>query len=199
VSGDEDGRTWKYMYFLTEPIEVHQPLYEFEGYLHSRYQGFTRIANDRLSEIEEDFGTIEVLIKEILDYEGEGLPDELLLAPDRSEEVAESSLQVDDITHGDLDESVIPDSEGRKRIVQHVSYERSRKNRAMAIKLYGTRCQACGFDFDEFYGRDHAGSYIEVHHVKPLSEHEGEVDPASDLVCFCAPTAIGWPTGEGRR
>ena len=56
----------------------------------------------------------------------------------------------------------------------------------MAIKLHGTRCQACGFDFDEFYGRDQAGSYIEVHHVKPLSEHEGEVDPASDLVCLCA-------------
>jgi hypothetical protein len=26
------------MYFLTEPIEIDQPLYEFEGYLHSRYQ-----------------------------------------------------------------------------------------------------------------------------------------------------------------
>jgi len=67
----------------------------------------------------------------------------------------------------------------------------------MAIKIHGTRCQACGFDFDEFYGRDHAGSYIEVHHVKPLSEHEGEVDPASETWCACAPTAIGWPTGEG--
>jgi 5-methylcytosine-specific restriction enzyme A len=46
--------------------------------------------------------------------------------------------------------------------------------------------EACGLDFDEFYGHDHAGSYIEVHHVKPLSEHEGEVDPASNLVCLCA-------------
>jgi predicted HNH restriction endonuclease len=25
-----------------------------------------------------------------------------------------------------------------------------------------------------------------IHHVKPLSEHEGEVDPASDLACLCA-------------
>src|SRR5215203_1423621 len=120
---DEDGQTWKYMYFLTKPIEVHQPLYEFESYLHSRYQGFTRISNDRLNEIEEDFGNIEGFIQEILEYEREAFPDELMLAPDRSEEVAESSLQVGDITHGDVAERVIPDSEGRKRIFRHVSYE----------------------------------------------------------------------------
>jgi 5-methylcytosine-specific restriction protein A len=47
-------------------------------------------------------------------------------------------------------------------------------------------CQVCGFDFDEVYGRDYADSYIEIHHVKPLSEHEGEVDPATDLVPLCA-------------
>ena len=46
------------MYFLTEPIETYQPLYEFESYLHSRYQGFTRIADARLEEIEEDYGRI---------------------------------------------------------------------------------------------------------------------------------------------
>jgi predicted HNH restriction endonuclease len=110
------------------------------------------------------------------------LPGELLLAPDRSEEVAESSLQIDIVTHGDVDETVIPDSEGRRRIVQHVSYERSRKNRELAIKIHGTVGQVCGFDFDEVYGRDYADSYIEVHHIRPLSEHEGEVDPATDLV-----------------
>lgn len=183
---DEDGQTWEYIYFLTKPIEIHQPLYEFEGYLHSRYQAFTRISNDRLSEIEEDFGSIEGLIQDILGYEGEGLPNELLLALDRSGEVAETSLQVDDITHGDVNETVIPDSKGRKQIVRHVSYERSRKNREMAIKLHGTVCQVCGFNFDEVYGRDYADSYIEIHHIRPLSEHEGEVDPATDLVPLCA-------------
>jgi predicted HNH restriction endonuclease len=29
-------------------------------------------------------------------------------------------------------------------------------------------------------------SYIEIHHVRPLSVHEGEVDPATDLVPLCA-------------
>ena len=56
----------------------------------------------------------------------------------------------------------------------------------MAIKILGTVCQVCGFDFDVVYGRDYADSYIEIHHVRPLSEHEGEVAPATDLVTLCA-------------
>jgi hypothetical protein len=70
---NDEGQTWRYMYFLTEPIETYQPLYEFEAYLHSRYQGFTRIADARLKKIEEDYGSIEEFIKEILQYEGEGV------------------------------------------------------------------------------------------------------------------------------
>jgi hypothetical protein len=183
---DEDGETWEYMYFLTEPLEVNRPVSEFEGYLNAVYRGFTKISDEQLKTIRDDHGSIEGLIKEILDYQGEGLPSQLMLAPDRSEEVAETSLQVDDVAHGDVDEKVIPDSEGRKRIVQHISYERSRKNRELAIKIHGTVCQVCGFDFDEVYGRDYADSYIEIHHVRPLSEHEGEVDPLKDLVPLCA-------------
>jgi hypothetical protein len=78
-----------------------------------------------LNEIGEDFGTIDGVIREILEYGGELLPDELQLAPDRSERVAEDSRLVDDVTHGTFDEEENPDSEGRKRIVRHVSCERS--------------------------------------------------------------------------
>jgi hypothetical protein len=28
------------MYFLTKPIKIYQPVYEYEDYLHSRYQGY---------------------------------------------------------------------------------------------------------------------------------------------------------------
>ena len=56
-----------------------------------------------------------------------------------------------------------PDSEGRKRIVRHVSYERSQNKRTRAIKIHGT---ICGFDFDEFYGRVYADGHIQIHHIK---------------------------------
>jgi 5-methylcytosine-specific restriction endonuclease McrA len=174
------------MYFLTEPIETYQPLYEFEGYLHERYQGFTRIADARLEEIEDDFRSVEELIKEILEYEGEGLPDRLELGPSRSRKIAEESLQIDDIKHGTVDEKTVPDSEGRKRIGLHVSHERSPKNREKAIEIHGTSCEVCEFDFDKTYGPEHAGGYIQIHHITPLSGYEGEVDPETDLVPLCA-------------
>jgi hypothetical protein len=181
-----EGRTWRYMYFLTEPIETYQPLYEFESYLYSRYQGFTRISDARLSEIEDDYGSIEEFIKEILQYAGEGLLGRLQPGSSHTEKVAEESLQVDDVTHGDIDEAVIPDSEGRKRLVRHISYERSPKNRRLAIRLHGTTCAVCAFDFDETYGKNYADGYIQIPHIKPLSEHEDTVDPATDLVPLCA-------------
>ncbi len=183
---NDEGQTWRYMYFLTEPIETDQPLYEFEGYLHSRYQGFTRISDARLEEVEEDFGNIEELIKQILEYEGDGLPDGLELGLGRSAKIAEESLEVDDITHGTVDEKTVPDIEGRERIGLHVSYERSPKNRELAIEIHGTTCAACGFNFNDFYGREYADGYIQIHHIKPLSQYEGEVDPVTDLVPLCA-------------
>jgi predicted HNH restriction endonuclease len=174
------------MYFLTKPIKISQPVYEYEGYLHSRYQGFTRIADARLEEIEKDYGSIEEFIKETLQYEGERLPGGLQSGTAGTEKIAEESLQVDDVTHGDIDETVIHDSEGRKRLIRHVSYERSARNRRIAIKILGTTCAVCEFNFDETYGKDYADGYIQIHHIKPLSEYEGEVDPETDLVPLCA-------------
>ncbi len=114
------------------------------------------------------------------------MPAQLMLAPDRNKEIAENSLRVDDVTHGSVDEKVITESEGRKRIVQHVAYERSQKNRRLAIKEHGTTCAACEFNFDEFYGSAYADGYIQIHHVKPLSQYEGDVNPVTDLVPLCA-------------
>ncbi len=114
------------------------------------------------------------------------MPGNLQPGTDHSEKVAEESLQVDDVIHGDIDKEVVPDSEGRKRLVQHVSYERSQKNRKIAIEIHGTTCAVCTFDFDEFYGKDYADGYIQIHHIKPLSEYEGAVDPETDLVPLCA-------------
>lgn len=45
----------------------------------------------------------------------------------------------------------------------------------------------CGFNFEAVYG-DIGRDYIEVHHVKPLSslDEEVEIDPQNDLVCLCS-------------
>lgn len=79
------------------------------------------------------------------------------------------------------------ETEGNRRFVFASRIERSSCNRIEAIRLHGYKCQVCGFDFAEVYG-DLGRNYIEVHHINPLAEQEGEqiVNPETDLVCLCA-------------
>lgn len=77
--------------------------------------------------------------------------------------------------------------EGKERVCYTTRYERDPKNRQDAIKIHGTVCQGCGFDFEKTYGEIGKG-YIEVHHTKPLHKENGsiEVNPETDLICVCA-------------
>jgi predicted HNH restriction endonuclease len=87
-------------------------------------------------------------------------------------------LEVNDVIHGDIDEKVVPDSEWRKRLVQHAIYERSQKNRRPPIEKYGTTCAVCAFNFDETYGKDYADGYIPIHHIKSaLQNRNGPMLP----------------------
>lgn len=79
------------------------------------------------------------------------------------------------------------DVEGSRRFVSASRIERSSRNRIEAIRIHGYKCQVCDFDFAEVYG-DLGKNYIEVHHINPLAEQNGEqtVKPERDLVCLCA-------------
>lgn len=77
--------------------------------------------------------------------------------------------------------------EGEQREVFTTRYERKPQLRSRAIQIHGTTCMACGFNFEEFYG-SRGKDYIEVHHVKPLSQNDESIDinPESDLIVVCA-------------
>ncbi len=77
--------------------------------------------------------------------------------------------------------------EGQRQVVFTTKYERNPKLRKQAIKIHGTSCMACGFDFKKNYG-DWGKGYIEVHHLKPLASltEEMEVNPETDLIVLCA-------------
>ena len=78
-------------------------------------------------------------------------------------------------------------TEGKRTVYYTTKYERSSKNREAAIRIHGTKCMICGFDFGQKYGELGKG-YIEVHHIKPLATLEKEVviNPETDLICVCA-------------
>jgi HNH endonuclease len=84
-------------------------------------------------------------------------------------------------------EDSVAREEGARTTVTTSRYERDPQNRVDAIRIHGRRCFACGFDFDSFYGPELAGSYIEVHHVVPISQLGARpVDPRTDLVPLCS-------------
>ena len=82
---------------------------------------------------------------------------------------------------------VTGNTEGRKVCYYTTKYERNSKNRSDAIRIHGTVCMVCGFDFEKKYGEIGRG-FIEVHHVRPLSSRNEEVviNPETDLVCVCS-------------
>lgn len=77
--------------------------------------------------------------------------------------------------------------EGKVKLTYGTKYERDPKNRRNAIKIHGAICAVCEFDFGKTYGELGKG-FIEVHHIKPLSEMKTEVvvNPKTDLVCLCS-------------
>ena len=85
-------------------------------------------------------------------------------------------------------DDVVSGSEGRGRFYVGFSRERDPKLREKAIKIHGLHCFVCNFNFEENYG-DWGKGYIEVHHLKQISDYdeEGEeTDPATDLVPLCS-------------
>ena len=66
-------------------------------------------------------------------------------------------------------------------------YERNPELRTAAIRIHGTICMACGFNFEGKYGV-HGKNFIEVHHLKPISRNfeKSNVDPNKDLVVVCS-------------
>jgi hypothetical protein len=77
-------------------------------------------------------------------------------------------------------------SEGSKKEITVNAYERNPKARQECIRIHGSKCVVCGFDFGQTYGEEFIGK-IHVHHKKPLAEidDEYEVDPVEDLVPVC--------------
>lgn len=76
--------------------------------------------------------------------------------------------------------------EGRQYISQHIRYERNPQNRKEAIRIQGHICKICGFDYDKIYGKLLADDYIEVHHIRQLSQGQQKVDPSRDFITVCA-------------
>lgn len=53
--------------------------------------------------------------------------------------------------------------------------------------IHGLNCNACGFNFEDFYG-EIGKAFIHVHYVRPISNttEKSVVNPRTDLITLCA-------------
>lgn len=75
-------------------------------------------------------------------------------------------------------------TEGEISTVTSKNYDRSPRARQACIDHFGYNCSVCDFSFIEAYGH----KFIEVHHLKMISESSGEyiINPIIDLRPVCA-------------
>jgi len=76
--------------------------------------------------------------------------------------------------------------EGAKRQIIVNAYERDQLARSECIRIHGSKCVICNFDFGKVYGSEFDGK-IHVHHKKPLFQIDDSyrVNPRDDLVPVC--------------
>lgn len=82
---------------------------------------------------------------------------------------------------------IISRTEGGKKVIISVRCERDPYLRDAAIKFHKLSCQVCEFNFESTYGEFGYG-FIEVHHIKPLSNNHSPVvtNIETDLNVVCA-------------
>jgi putative restriction endonuclease len=91
----------------------------------------------------------------------------------------------------DLTEDDINFLEGKLMLRSHIIRERNPKLITIAKEKFKRKngklfCEACGFDFQNFYG-EIGEDYIEAHHIKPISQiKEEEQTSIEDLVMLCS-------------
>lgn len=78
-------------------------------------------------------------------------------------------------------------AEGESMLIAADKYEHDPQARLKCVSFYGCKCQICGFNFENTYGKiGHA--YIQIHHMQPteIREDPTKVDPIKDLIPVCA-------------
>jgi 5-methylcytosine-specific restriction endonuclease McrA len=131
-------------------------------------------------------GTVATLLKELSKQIPEGSPKFEIVTKSELDKKSNSEASEYEEKENPF-ETIIIHTDGKKKEYYIARYERNSENRKNAIRIHGTKCMICGFDFEKVYGEAGKG-FIEVHHIKPLSEEgeEVEINPETDLICICA-------------
>ena len=128
-----------------------------------------------------------------LDYDVAAMPSDSVLERDLKRLVSLYEAMVDarQLLEGAPTPPPAGDAELEQALARtHLRIERNQRLRRKAVKIHGTRCEACGFSYEDRYGELGAG-YVVIDHLVPLTEikRSGEaklLDPLTDFAALCA-------------
>ena len=153
----DDGKTWQYMYFLTEPDEVDGHVFDTGRYLRKGYFGFIKISDANIDKILSDFGSVDNFIHQRLNGPESGVGTKRGLAPATAQDL-DKLENTGELNKTDVDREMatIRDRltqspklrEGLERqTTQITSMPRSAAFEIGVKRLYGYRCAICGSGF----------------------------------------------------
>jgi len=184
---------WKQVYFMFyDSLNSGRTVLEFEHSLKNARDTFDGyFENGRVGWLNSDkSGPLELTGNNLIIYENNQDLEEIEVW----EKIAkysnlEESLEVRNqlISEDNLNSDSSVYTEGKQKVYISKKRERNAKLRKKAIEIHGSSCMVCDFNFGEKYGSLGDG-FIEVHHVKPISEYRKEkpTNPELDLVVLCA-------------
>jgi HNH endonuclease len=151
---NDDGETWQYMYFLTEPDRVAGHVLEVVDYLRKGYFGFTKISDRKRDAILNEFGSVDGFIHKMLNGPEGGVGTTHGFAPVTQQDLDELE-DAEELDRNEVDRELaaIRDKlaqdpelwEGLDRRITRTSARgRSAAFEISVKKLYGYRCAICG-------------------------------------------------------
>jgi putative restriction endonuclease len=185
----DDGETWQYMYFLTEPDEVDGHVFDTARYLRKGYFGFTKISDANIDKILDDFGSVDNFIHRRLNGPERGVGTKRGLAP-ATEQDLDKLENAEELNKTDVDREM---ASIRARLTQtptlHEGLERQTtqttampRSAAFEIgvkRLYGYRCAICGSGLRTPNGKPE----VQSAHIYPKG-----LDGSDDVrngICLC--------------
>jgi len=156
---NENNETWKFMYFLKRPQIPNigpVPLIQLQSYLNRRYQGFWKISDEKIDRIENEFGSIEKFIEQmVLGVKFQGKVGKEFQQLKEKEETKQQE-------RGAFDPNNINDA--RKRVVASIVQRQGQPQfRKSLLKNYGGCCAITGCDVPET---------LEAAHIIPYKGEE---------------------------
>lgn len=155
-----DGRSDTYFSQKVRNLKSHNTLQK-RSYATNQDEGFL-ITNEGKAFVQANREVIDYLFNDDFNYEDVKSAIDQIFSPD-----VKQAYPVDEIV-----------SEGRivTRFIK--TRERSSRLREIAIEHFShnnsIHCDCCGFNFPTYYGEIYGKDCIEIHHIKPIFQYEGD-------------------------